>query len=73
MSEKPRSPRRIYVGLEETETPDDLKEGEVVEAIRLGGPRDGSVMGRYRVHFEGEGVRLEWVEGGEWGEGGEEA
>ena len=37
--------RQIFVGLRETETPSDLKDGERVELIRLGGPRDGDRIG----------------------------
>ena len=33
------------MGLRETETPSDLKDGERVEIFRLGGPRDGDRIG----------------------------
>ncbi len=37
--------RQVYMGLRETETPSDLKDGERVEIFRLGGPRDGDRIG----------------------------
>jgi hypothetical protein len=54
--------RRIYTELEGSETPTDLRDGEMVEAIRRGGPRDGAIMGRFRV-LNDEQIQLTLVEG----------
>jgi len=51
--------RQVFMGLDETETPADLQDGETVEAIRLGGPRDGGRIGYFVVELLGDGeVRL---------------
>ncbi len=50
--------RRVYVAMDETETPSDLRDGERVEAIRLGGPRDGDRIGIYVVRLIEDGVEL---------------
>jgi len=50
--------RRVYVAMDETETPSDLRDGERVDAIRLGGPRDGDRIGVYIVRLIEDGVEL---------------
>ena len=44
--------------MNETETPSDLHDGERVEAIRLGGPRDGDRIGTYVVRVIEDEVEL---------------
>ncbi len=51
--------RRIFISMEEIETPTYLSDGEVVEAIRLGGPRDGDVFGYFKVERTGDDLTLQ--------------
>jgi len=50
--------RQITMSLEEVETPIDLQDGELVEAIRLGGPRDGDTIGFFEVQRIGDEITL---------------
>ena len=45
-----RELRRIYIADGDDRDTADLRDGEVVEAIRLGGPRDGDVDGPLPRH-----------------------
>jgi len=47
--------KQIHMSMATIETPADLEHGEVVEAIRLGGPKDGDTIGFYRVELGGRG------------------
>ena len=49
-----------FVGVEDMalEAPPDLRDGEIVEAIRVGGPRDGRSMGIFQVEHEPGGPRM---------------
>ena len=50
--------RQVFMGIHETETPADLEDGETVEVIRLGGPRDGGRIGYFVVELLADGVQL---------------
>ena len=42
--------KQVHISLEITEVPADVGDGERVELIRLGGPRDGGRIGYATVH-----------------------
>jgi len=61
--------RRIYLGPDEVTTPSDLCDGEVVDAVQLGGSADGVHRGRFRVELRPNELWLHRVEGAEWLDG----
>jgi hypothetical protein len=54
--------RRIYMEKEWCEFPADVRDGEVLEIIRRGGPRDGDSMGYGRIATNADGsVGVHWT------------
>lgn len=48
--------KQVHMSLESTEVPADVEDGERVELIRLGGPRDGGRIGYATVRVLHDGA-----------------
>jgi hypothetical protein len=52
--------KRLRISLETMESDEELEPGDLVELVRLGGPRDGAVMGEGRIIAAADGgIELE--------------
>jgi len=57
--------RQVHMGMTETEVPADVRDGEWLEVIRLGGPRDGARFGYARAEVRGDELVLHLEPAGE--------
>lgn len=46
------------MSMDETEVPADIRDGERIEVIRLGGPRDGGRIGVFVVRISADSITL---------------